>query len=60
VVPWLVITGNMVLMDYFGYVIIVRKDIKPVKCDCGRMVNNYLDTNIHKKYLNLNLKNNNE
>ncbi len=50
----------MVLMDYFGYVIIVRKDIKPVKCDCGRMVNNYLDTNIHKKYLNLNLKNNNE
>jgi hypothetical protein len=24
------------------------------------MVNNYLDTNIHKKYLNLNLKNNNE
>lgn len=38
--------------------------IKPVKCKCGRMVNkNYLEkhlvTNIHKKYLNLNFKNNN-
>ncbi len=39
--------------------------IKPVKCECGRMVNkNYLekhlDTNIHKKYLNFSFKSNNE
>ena len=39
--------------------------IKPITCECGRMVNKpylsrHLKTEIHKKYLDLNFKNNNE
>ena len=45
---------NIVLMDYFGYVMNVRKNIKPATCECGRMVNKlfltkHLKTEIHKK-----------
>ena len=39
--------------------------IKPIKCECGRIINkNYLqkhlNSNIHKKYLNFSLMNNND
>ena len=41
-----------------------KNNIKPIKCECGRLINEkYLNThiksNIHKKYLDFNLKNNN-
>jgi uncharacterized protein with PIN domain len=46
--------------DYYN-----SSHIKPIKYECGRIINkNYLqkhlNSNIHKKYLNFNLKNNNE